>query len=89
MPKKVSARIQDHFAPLTDPRRRKVIYPLINVVMSRRLGSLPFEADSTLPTDASFSQRWNARQALTSVLATTDGLKELDDGLRPRGQRVP
>ena len=32
MPKKVSARIQDHFAPLTDPRRRKVIYPLINVV---------------------------------------------------------
>ena len=32
MPKKLSARIQDHFAPLTDPRRRKVIYPLINVV---------------------------------------------------------
>jgi predicted transposase YbfD/YdcC len=32
MPKKVSARIQDHFAQLTDPRRRKVIYPLINVV---------------------------------------------------------
>ena len=32
MPKKVSARIQDHFAPLTDPRRRKVTYPLINVV---------------------------------------------------------
>jgi predicted transposase YbfD/YdcC len=27
-----SARIQDHFAPLTDPRRRKVVYPLINVV---------------------------------------------------------
>jgi predicted transposase YbfD/YdcC len=32
MPKKVSARIQDHFAQLTDPRRRKVLYPLINVV---------------------------------------------------------
>ena len=32
MPKRVSARIQDHFAPLTDPRRRKVVYPLINVV---------------------------------------------------------
>jgi len=32
MPKKPSARIQDHFATLTDPRRRKVIYPLINVV---------------------------------------------------------
>jgi predicted transposase YbfD/YdcC len=32
MPKKVSARIQDHFAALTDPRRRKVTYPLINVV---------------------------------------------------------
>jgi predicted transposase YbfD/YdcC len=32
MPKEVSARIQDHFAHLTDPRRRKVLYPLINVV---------------------------------------------------------
>jgi predicted transposase YbfD/YdcC len=28
----VSARIQDHFAELTDPRRRKVTYPLINIV---------------------------------------------------------
>jgi predicted transposase YbfD/YdcC len=28
-----SARIQDHFAELTDPRRRKVMYPFINVVM--------------------------------------------------------
>ena len=28
-----SARIQDHFAELTDPRRRDVIYPLINVVV--------------------------------------------------------
>jgi hypothetical protein len=27
------ARIQDHFAELTDPRRRKVVYPLINVVV--------------------------------------------------------
>lgn len=26
------ARIQDHFAGLTDPRRRKVVYPLINIV---------------------------------------------------------
>jgi predicted transposase YbfD/YdcC/predicted DNA-binding protein (UPF0251 family) len=30
--RKVSARIVDHFASLTDPRRRKVTYPLINVV---------------------------------------------------------
>ena len=28
----VSARIEDHFADLTDPRRREVIYPLINIV---------------------------------------------------------
>jgi predicted transposase YbfD/YdcC len=28
-----SARLQDHFAELTDPRRREVIYPLINVVV--------------------------------------------------------
>jgi predicted transposase YbfD/YdcC len=27
-----SPRIQDHFATLTDPRRRKVVYPLINIV---------------------------------------------------------
>jgi predicted transposase YbfD/YdcC len=27
-----SVRLQDHFAELTDPRRRKVVYPLINIV---------------------------------------------------------
>jgi predicted transposase YbfD/YdcC len=27
-----SARIRDHFADLTDPRRRPVVYPLINIV---------------------------------------------------------
>jgi hypothetical protein len=27
-----SIRLQDHFASLTDPRRRKVTYPLVNVV---------------------------------------------------------
>ncbi len=27
-----SPRLQDHFSDLTDPRRRKVVYPLINVV---------------------------------------------------------
>jgi hypothetical protein len=28
----VAARIQDHFSELTDPRRREVIHPLINIV---------------------------------------------------------
>jgi predicted transposase YbfD/YdcC/predicted DNA-binding protein (UPF0251 family) len=32
MPRKPSARIKDHFVHLSDPRRRKVVYPLINVV---------------------------------------------------------
>jgi predicted transposase YbfD/YdcC len=32
MPTKVSARISDHFVELTDPRTRKVVYPLINIV---------------------------------------------------------
>lgn len=32
MPQSRSARIQDHFADLTDPRRRKVTYPLVNIV---------------------------------------------------------
>jgi predicted transposase YbfD/YdcC len=32
MPSSHSARIQEHFADLTDPRRRKVVYPLLNIV---------------------------------------------------------
>jgi hypothetical protein len=32
MPDGLSARITKHFAGLTDPRRRKVTYPLINIV---------------------------------------------------------
>jgi predicted transposase YbfD/YdcC len=28
-----SARLEDHFTELTDPRRRKVMYPLINIVV--------------------------------------------------------
>lgn len=32
MSAKKSVRIQDHFADLTDPRRREVMYPLINVI---------------------------------------------------------
>lgn len=32
MPTTPSACIQDHFADLTDPRRRKVTYPLVNIV---------------------------------------------------------
>jgi predicted transposase YbfD/YdcC/predicted DNA-binding protein (UPF0251 family) len=32
MPTNTSVRIQDHFANLSDPRRRKVLYPLVNVV---------------------------------------------------------
>lgn len=31
--KVLSVRIQDHFQSLPDPRRRRVVYPLINVVM--------------------------------------------------------
>lgn len=33
MSKTKSTKIQDHFAELTDPRRREVTYPLINVVV--------------------------------------------------------
>ena len=33
MPSMKSARLQDHFTELTDPRRREVTYPLINVVV--------------------------------------------------------
>ena len=32
MPKKTSARIEDHFVELTDPRQRPVVYPLVNIV---------------------------------------------------------
>jgi hypothetical protein len=33
MPTMKSVRLRDHFAELTDPRRRPVIYPLINIVV--------------------------------------------------------
>ena len=33
MSQKKSAKIQHHFANLTDPRRRKVTYPLVNIVV--------------------------------------------------------
>ena len=33
MPQKKSAKIEHHFASLTDPRRRRVTYPLINIVV--------------------------------------------------------
>ena len=32
VPNSVSVAIRNHFSELTDPRRREVIYPLINVV---------------------------------------------------------
>jgi len=32
VPDEISVRIEHHFASLTDPRRRKVVYPLINIV---------------------------------------------------------
>ena len=32
MPDGLSAQIKKHFASLTDPRRRKVTHPLINIV---------------------------------------------------------
>ena len=32
MSDELSAQIKTHFASLTDPRRRKVTYPLINIV---------------------------------------------------------
>lgn len=33
MPAMKSARLQEHFVELTDPRRRKVMYPLMNIVV--------------------------------------------------------
>jgi predicted transposase YbfD/YdcC len=40
MSKTKSARMQDHFAELTDPRRREVTYPLMNVVVIAICGVL-------------------------------------------------
>ncbi len=36
----VTARIEDHFAELTDPRRREVTYPLVNIVVMALCGVL-------------------------------------------------
>ena len=32
MSRSMAADIRNHFADLTDPRRRKIVYPLINIV---------------------------------------------------------
>jgi predicted transposase YbfD/YdcC len=37
---KVTARIEDHFAELTDPRRREGTYPLVNIVVMALCGVL-------------------------------------------------
>jgi hypothetical protein len=64
MPTKPSACVQDHFADLTDPRRRKVTCPLVNIV--EKTGDCPVFARLEL-------QGEHAHAAVFAMAGVNDG----------------
>ncbi len=72
--KVASARIQDHFAELTDPRRRKVIYPLMNVVVIAVCAVISGADDFV--AIAEFGRK--KRQWLAKLLDLKDGIPSHD-----------
>lgn len=69
-----SCRIQDHFATLTDPRTRKVTYPLINIVVIA-VCAVICGADDFVAI-ANFGR--NKRQWLARLLDLKDGIPSHD-----------
>jgi predicted transposase YbfD/YdcC len=70
----ISARITDHFASLTDPRRRKVVYPLINIV-TIALCAVIAGADDFVTIAAWGRQK---RTWLATILDLTSGIPSHD-----------
>jgi hypothetical protein len=70
----ISARVQDHFASLTDPRRRKVVYPLLNIVTTA-LSAVIDGADVFVTIAAWARQKWSW---LTTILGTSSGISSHD-----------
>src|SRR3954454_14404417 len=74
MPDIVTARIDQHFAGLTDPRRRKVTYPLINIVTIALCAVIAGADDFvTIAARARQKRTWPAR-----VLDMTSGTPSHD-----------
>lgn len=81
MPKRSSARIQEHFVGLTDPRRRKVVYPLINIVTIAVCAVICGEddfvaiAECSVPRDLPDRKRWPGLAAIGWTIndTTRDG----------------
>jgi predicted transposase YbfD/YdcC len=80
-----SPRIQDHFATLTDPRRRKVVYPLINIVTIAVCAVIAGADDFV--TIAAWGRRkraWLARVLdLTSGIPSHDRFNAVFRAIRP------
>src|SRR3954454_3871184 len=74
MPDKRSAQIKDHFSSLTDPRRRKVTYPLINIV-TIALCAVVAGADDFV-TIAAWARR--KRSWLATILDMSSGIPSHD-----------
>jgi hypothetical protein len=63
-----SVRFEDHFADLTDPRRRKVVYPLVNIVAIAICAVIAGVQYDT-------SCRWPVRSTLSAVICSTSWLR--------------
>jgi hypothetical protein len=85
MPSSRSARIQDHFADLTDSRRRKVVYPLVNI-LSIALSAVIAGADDfvSMAAWARLKRDWLARFLdLSNGIPSHDHFNEVFAALKP------
>ena len=80
-----SARVQDHFADLTDPRRREVTYPLINVVVIAVCAVICGADDFVAITKFGVTKRaWFARFLdLTSGIPSHDRFNAILAAIKP------
>jgi hypothetical protein len=85
LPKTRSPRIQDHFADLTDPRRRPVTYPLINIV-TIAIGAVICGADDFVAVAkfARAKRKWLSRFLdLSNGIPSHDRFNAVLAGIKP------
>jgi len=74
-----SARLQDHFKTLTDPRRRKVKYPLVNIVLMAICAVICGAEDFVVIAALGRNERqWLARHVLAAVAGQEDSRADDD-----------
>src|SRR5262245_48710676 len=85
MSDELSARIEEHFAGLTDPRRRKVTYPLINIVTIALCAVIAGADDFvTIAAWARQKRAWLARFLdLSNGIPSHDRFNAIFKALRP------